>query len=453
MSSDIAIDVRNLGKCFRVYATPKDRLKHLIKATLPRFLRAEVGKYFNEFWAVQEITFQIYKGETVGIIGRNGSGKSTLLQLICGTLNPTCGNLFVNGRIAALLELGSGFNPEFTGKENVYLNASLLGMSPKEIDSIYEAIVQFADIGDFINRPVKTYSSGMMVRLAFSVIAHVDADILVIDEALAVGDAFFTQKCMRFLRNFMKTGTVLFVSHDTSAITNLCSRAIWLEGGRVLEEGSPKAVSEYYLQAFYESQQGESTTTQLKKIANIPFVSLGHDQRQEFLNNSNLRNDIQVFSFNPEAPSFGRGHAQIYSVKLLDKLGRSLDWIVGGEDVTLRAEVLIHEAIKKPIIGFLVKDQYGQILFGDNTFITYQSQNTFSESGSALVAEFDFQFPRLAHGNYSIAVAVADGTQDNHIQHHWIHDAVIFKSESTSVASGLIGIPMKSINLSIHGPD
>ena len=192
------------------------------------------------------------------------SGKSTLLQMICGTLNPTSGSIQTNGRIAALLELGSGFNPEFTGRENVYMNASVLGLSNEEIDARFDDIVAFADIGDFIEQPVKTYSSGMMVRLAFAVIAHVDADILVIDEALAVGDAFFTQKCMRFLRNFMKTGTVLFVSHDTGSIKSLCNYALWLEKGQVLQEGTPKEVCELYLEAFYEAQQGKSSTTKLR---------------------------------------------------------------------------------------------------------------------------------------------------------------------------------------------
>ncbi len=197
-TADTAIKVSNLSKCYQIYEAPSDRLKQFVVPRLQRLIGRLPKQYFREFWALKDVSFEVKKGETVGIIGRNGSGKSTLLQLICGTLSPSAGNLEVNGRVAALLELGSGFNVEFTGRENIYMNASILGLSQKEIDDRFDEIVAFADIGQFIEQPVKTYSSGMMVRLAFAVIAHVEADILVVDEALAVGDAFFTQKCMRF---------------------------------------------------------------------------------------------------------------------------------------------------------------------------------------------------------------------------------------------------------------
>jgi len=233
MSSDqVAIQISKLSKCYEIYDAPRDRLKQFILPVLQRKTGRSPKRYFREFWALRDVSFDVMKGETIGVIGRNGCGKSTLLQMICGTLSPTEGSIRTQGRIAALLELGSGFNPEFTGRENVYLNAAVLGLTRSEIEARFDAITAFAEIGEFIEQPVKTYSSGMMVRLAFAVIAHVDADILIVDEALAVGDAFFTQKCMRFLRQFMKTGTVLFVSHDTSAIVNLCSRAILLEHGK-----------------------------------------------------------------------------------------------------------------------------------------------------------------------------------------------------------------------------
>jgi len=371
--------------------------------------------------------------------------------MICGTLAPSTGSVHTRGRVAALLELGSGFNPEFTGRENVYLNASVLGLSRQQTDERFADIVAFADIGPFIDQPVKMYSSGMMVRLAFAVIAHVDADILVIDEALAVGDAFFTQKCMRYLRSFMKTGTVLFVSHDTASVRNLCTEAIWLEKGRILQQGPPKEVCENYLEAFYEAQQGKSTTTRIKKIkrdeeGRIPFK----DQRAAFINASNLRNDLQLFDFDPEAPSFGKGAAQITSVKFLDAHGAPLSWIVGGEDVVLRVQVLAHQPLQSPIIGFYVKDRLGQCLFGDNTWLSYMDHPVACEAGQYLEADFAFQMPRLQAGSYSITVAVAEGDQDDHVQHHWIHDAVFFKSESTSVAGGLIGIPMKEIKLDVE---
>jgi lipopolysaccharide transport system ATP-binding protein len=451
MSSEIAIKVSNLSKTFQIYSQPHDRLKQSLFPRMQKLLGAPAKQYFREFQAVHDVSFEIRKGETVGIIGRNGSGKSTLLQMICGTLNPTGGTVETHGRIAALLELGSGFNPEFTGRENVYMYAAVLGLPHAETTARFAEIEAFADIGDFIEQPVKTYSSGMLVRLAFAVIAHVDADILVVDEALAVGDAFFTQKCMRFLRQFMKTGTVLFVSHDTASVRSLCSDAIWIEKGHMLERGSPKDVCEHYLEAFYEAQQGKSTSTRIK-ASSVERVAAAHDQRRDFVNASNLRNDLELFDFNPDAPSFGKGEAQIMAVRFLDAEKQPLAWIVGGENVTLRVEAQAHGLLDSPIIGFYIKDKLGQNLFGDNTWLDYMESPVACENGQVLVADFDFQMPRLAAGQYSITVAIANGSQHNHIQHHWVHDAVSFKSESTSVAGGLIGIPMLSINLRTLAP-
>lgn len=446
MSSEIAIRVSNLSKCYQIYEQPRDRLKQSILPRLQRAVGQAPKQYFREFWAVNDISFEIKKGQTVALIGRNGCGKSTLLQMICGTLAATAGTVQVHGRVAALLELGSGFNPEFSGRENVYMYATVLGLGKDEVDARYDDIVAFADIGEFVERPVKTYSSGMLVRLAFAVIAHVDADILVVDEALAVGDAFFTQKCMRFLRNFMKSGTVLFVSHDTAAVRSLCSDAIWIEQGRLLERGTPKDVCEHYLEAFYEAQQGKSTTTRIK-AASVQPAAAAQDQRRHFINASNLRNDLEVFDFNPDAPSFGKGEAQITAVRFLDAQEQPLAWIVGGEAVILRVEAQAHGTLDSPIIGFYVKDKLGQNLFGDNTWLTTMNAPVACGSGQSLVADFAFQMPRLAAGQYSITVAIANGSQHEHVQHHWVHDAVSFKSESTSVAGGLIGIPMQNIKL------
>ena len=440
MSSDFAIKIENLSKCYHIYDQPHDRLLQML--TRGR------KQYYREFWALKDVSFEIKRGETFGIVGRNGSGKSTLLQMICGTLNPTGGNIQTNGRVAALLELGSGFNPEFTGRENVYLNASLLGLTGKEIDERFQQIIEFADIGDFVEQPIKTYSSGMVVRLAFAVIAHVDADILVIDEALAVGDAFFTQKCMRFLRNFMKTGTVMFVSHDTGAVVNLCNKAILLNQGVIVKSGTPKDVCEYYLETLYEIQQIEDQKTkQPKPKKEIKEIQEFKDQRLEFINKSDLRNDLQVFGFNPDAAAFGKGGATIYTVSLLDEYEHPLVWIVGGEKVILRVIVLAKQKLDSPIIGFVIKDRLGQPLFGDNTFLTYREQQINCEEGGEIQADFVFNMPILPCGDYSITVAVANGTQESHEQHHWIHDAVLFKSESSSVVSGLVGIPMLKINL------
>ena len=450
-SEEIAVRVANLSKLYEIYDKPPDRLKQSTLPRLQRLLRQPPKQYYREFWALKDISFEVKKGETVGIIGRNGSGKSTLLQIMCGTLHPSAGHIQVNGRVAALLELGSGFNPEFTGRENVFMNASVLGLSRQQTEARFADIAAFADIGDFIDQPVKTYSSGMVVRLAFAVIAHVDADILVIDEALAVGDAFFTQKCMRFLRTFMKAGTVLFVSHDTGSVKNLCNHAIWLEKGKVLQEGSPKDVCELYLQAFYEAQQGKGSTTKLKAIKNQDTTRPLKDQRLEFINASNLRNDLQIFKFDPDAASFGKGGAQITSVEFLDKEGSPLAWVVGGELVTLRVHAIAHEPLEAPIIGFTIKDRLGQGLFGDNTYLSHRDDPLFCEAENEIQAEFTFLMPILPAGDYSVNVAIANGTQSQHVQHHWIYDAVLFKSESSSVSTGLIGIPMQHIKLDVPG--
>lgn len=459
MSSEVAVKVEDLSKCYQIYDSPRDRLKQFV---FPRIHRT-IGplyrlskhsascalSYYKEFWALKDVSFEVKKGETVGIIGRNGSGKSTLLQMICGTLAPTEGRIQSHGRIAALLELGSGFNPEFTGRENVYVNASVLGLRKEEIDQRIVDIINFADIGGFIDQPVKTYSSGMMVRLAFAVIAHVDADILVVDEALSVGDAFFTQKCMRFLRRFMKTGTVLFVSHDTGSVKSLCNRAIWLEKGRVLKNGDPKEVCELYLEAFYEVQQGKSSTVKLHPTRRVSLVP--RDQRQDLIRASPLRNELHVFHFDPDAASFGKGGAQICDVQLLDEYDYPLAWIVGGEKVTLRIIAQTNQDLDSPIIGFYVKDRLGQTLFGDNTFLSYMRQAVHCSGGKELQADFSFYMPLLPAGDYSITVAVANGSQEEHVQHHWIHDAVLFRSETSSVATGLIGIPMLDIKLRTTG--
>ncbi len=447
MSSDIAIKVENLSKCYAIYERPQDRLKQMVVGKLRSLAGKSRKQYYREFWALKDVSFEVKKGQTIGIIGRNGSGKSTLLQMICGTLNPSGGSVTTQGRVAALLELGSGFNPEFTGRENVFFNASVLGLSRQETEARFDDIAAFADIGDFIDQPVKTYSSGMMVRLAFGVIAHVDADILVIDEALAVGDAFFTQKCMRFLRNFMLERTVLFVSHDTSSIRSLCSHAIWLEKGIILQSGTPKEVSEDYLQAFYEFNQGKGTKITIKPVYLEANIKVKKDQRLDFINQTNLRNDMQLFDFNHDAPSFGQGGAAIVRVDLLDVSGAPLAWVVGGEEVVLRVTAVAHANLASPIIGFFIKDRLGQYLFGDNTFISSLGNSIPTASGEFIEAEFSFIMPLLAKGDYSVGAAIADGTQLDHKQHHWIHDAVIFKSETSSVSTGLIGIPMHSVAL------
>ncbi len=444
-TADIAVQVSNLSKCYHIYDTPRDRLKQFIFPSLQRLTRQIPKQYFREFWALKDVSFEIKRGETVGIIGRNGSGKSTLLQMICGTLHPTNGEIGTRGRVAALLELGSGFNPEFTGHENIYMNASVLGLSIEEINHQYDQIVAFADIGEFIHQPMKTYSSGMNVRLAFAVMAHVKAEILIIDEALSVGDAFFVQKCMRFLRQFMEKGTVLFVSHDIGAVLNLCSHAIWLHEGSIEASGHPKIVTESYLEKQYESEQGRASIKTSKmpklKIANTPL----RDMRLDFINRTNLRNDIELFSFPANVQGFGGGGAEISNVRLFDSVGRHLSWVVGGEQVRLQIEFHSLQKFNNVIVGFQVKDRLGQIIFGDNSFLTYIDNPPECEIGELMIGVFDFQMPILPAGDYSIMSAVAEGTQENHAILNWIHDALVFKVHGSSICHGLIGVTMNNI--------
>lgn len=268
---DIAVKVSGLSKCYQIYDKPHDRLKQAIYPRLQRLAEKQPKQYFREFWALKDVSFEVKKGETVGIIGRNGSGKSTLLQMICGTLNPTNGTIETQGRIAALLELGSGFNPEFTGRENVYMNAAVLGLSKEETDARFDDIAAFADIGEFVEQPVKTYSSGMMVRLAFAVSVCVEPDILIVDEALAVGDATFQSKCLNRLRTLTSNGTtLLFVSHDMGMVKNFCHRALYLYQGQKRALGASGELTELYFLDVRDEQR--RFTTGGKRVTAKPFL-------------------------------------------------------------------------------------------------------------------------------------------------------------------------------------
>ncbi|CAN5371554.1 ABC transporter ATP-binding protein [soil metagenome] len=438
LSDDLAIRARGLGKCFQIYEKPSHRL-----------LQGLVGKrrtLYRDFWALRGIDIEVRRGETLGIVGRNGSGKSTLLQLIAGTLTPSTGEVMVRGRVAALLELGSGFNAEFTGRENVYLNASIFGLSRREIDERFDRIAAFADIGEFIEQPIRNYSSGMVMRLAFSVVAHVDADILIIDEALAVGDAFFTQKCMRFLREFKSTGTLLFVSHDGGSVTGLCDRAIWLDHGTMRAQGSPKAVMNDYLEAFIAVREGRD--------GNVPAVSTPvreatrriRDVRADVVDRSSLRNDIEVMAFEPSA-GFGTGSAKIEEVVLTDADGRLLPMIVGGEAVTLEITAVALQSVRSPIIGFYFKDRLGQLLFGDNTHLGTDGESIELEAGQRVTARFGFDMPRLQQGEYFITAGIASGGFHQHVIQHWIHEALALTSQGQGMPVGIIGLPMHSIEI------
>ena len=450
MSSDceIAISVTGVSKYFEIYDKPSHRLWQML-------CRGK-KQYFRPFWALSDINFEVPRGESVGIIGRNGAGKSTLLQIVTGTLAPSSGEVHVRGRIAALLELGSGFNPDFTGRENVYLNASILGLSRDEINAKYDDIAAFADIGEFMEQPVKSYSSGMVVRLGFAVMAHVDADVLIVDEALAVGDAFFTQKCMRFLRRFMQDNTILFVSHDASAVNSLCERAILLEQGRVKLMGPAKEVTEQYLEDVFESVQGKSLLPETTGDSGPPAVLAENvaedfrDMRQDFINSTPLRNDIEVFRFDELGVSFGKGGVTIENAALLNEQGHPLSWVVGGEIVSIYILCHAHEELQSPIVGFHLKDRLGQTLMGDNTFFSHMDKPLHVPAGGHFSARFSFRLPLLAPGDYFFSIAVAEGTQTEHVQHQWRHDAIKLVSVSTSVSTGIMGVPMREISLSLE---
>ncbi|MFA5514956.1 MAG: ABC transporter ATP-binding protein [Desulfuromonadales bacterium] len=441
--ADPAIRVVNLSKYYQIYDTPRDRLKQFV---LPRLRRAFGRKpmcFYREFWALREVAFTVARGETLGIVGRNGSGKSTLLQLICGTLAASAGAIETRGRVAALLELGAGFNPEFTGRENVYMAASLYGLSRPEINARFAAIAAFADIGDFIEQPVKMYSSGMYVRLAFAVIAHVDADILVIDEALSVGDALFTQKCMRFIRQFQKRGTLLFVSHDMSSVINLCRSAIWLEEGRIRDVGPAKKVADEYLRHTLQELYGDA--------ASLEATNAGADEHPPAVPKDNEVLDYHVEGVAADnmhaASGWQTGGAQILGVRMEPLAGGQGGVFLGGEKVRMLIRARARQPLRRPILGFLVRDRLGQDLFGENTLPFTDLHPTEIAAGQDFEGEFVFRLPMLPNGQYAVMASVADGDLHHHIQHHWLHDAMIINISSSRVRWGLVGVPFERVSL------
>lgn len=444
---NITIRVENLSKCYHIYQRPQDRLKQFVIPRANRLFGQAPRIYHQEFWALRDVSFEINRGETLGIIGRNGSGKSTLLQLICGTLTPTGGKVEIHGRVAALLELGAGFNPEFTGRENVYMNASILGLSKEEIDSRFDAIAEFAGIGDFIEQPVKTYSSGMYVRLAFAVIAHVDADILIVDEALSVGDAVFVQKCMRFIRLFQEHGTLIFVSHDIAAVQSLCQSALWLDKGSIRLAGSAKHVAEAYLQYTLQEIYGEEAKLNPLGPASaaIPEASEAPPARPaiDYGATAAIRDNL------PAAKGWRTGRAEILAVALTPLSPGAAGIFEGGERVRMTIRARAIEALRRPIIGFLVRDRLGQDLFGENTLPFTNRAAVPIDAGAAFEGIFEFRLPMLPNGQYAVMASVADGDLYENVQHHWLHDALIINVSSSRIRWGLVGIPFERVELEV----
>lgn len=412
MSSEIAIKVEKLSKCYPIYEQPRDRLKQFILPRLRRLAGQASKRYYREFWALSDLSFEVRKGETVGIIGRNGSGKSTLLQLICGTLNPTAGTIRTSGRIAALLELGSGFNPEFTGRENVYLNAAILGLANDEIDARFADIAAFADIGEFIERPVRTYSSGMMVRLAFAVAINVAPEVLIIDEALAVGDAAFQRKCMRKIEELSRNGvTLLFVSHDMETVRKICNEAIYLKHGKLIETGPAKSVCIEYERDLFGASTG----------AEGPPV-LDHLSAD---NESPPLMDPDLIVCNEQL--YGDGRAQILDISLTDNRQQKLNVAEIGAQLVVSYRVLFLDAVAQPVLGMMVSNREGVCIFGTNTDGLAISNRSYA-IGDEVQITFNLT-NNLGPGIYYLTCGIYSTDSDgNLIYLQRRMDALIFKS-------------------------
>lgn len=418
----IAVEVSSVSKSYSLNDSPAARLRQVIKPgrTSPE----------NTFWALRDVSFTVKKGESFGIIGANGSGKSTLLQIIAGILQPSTGSVQINGRVSALLELGSGFNPEFTGRDNVYLNASILGLSRAEIDAQFGHIERFADIGAFIDQPIKTYSTGMVLRLAFAVAAHVDPEILIVDEALAVGDIVFRQRCMRRIHDLRAKGTtILFVSHDTGDIKALCERCLWLRNGAAVHVGPADEVVAKYLTAMFQgssSVDGQQTETTMEP-QQAPEIVLGVEGHHRY----------------------GDGRAAI--------IGASLVALPGGEPiavlehrqpVVLRISLRVHSKLPAPIVGFLVRNQRGETIFGSNS-AREEFPLPAMVPGDVHTVDFHWVAPQLAAGPYFVSTAVSHGTLDDFQVCDYVEDAIkITVPETAESVQGYIRLHCASVVVS-----
>ena len=390
MSSENAIEVSGLDKCYQIYEKPRDRLMQLL---FGRFGR----RFYKEFWALEDISFSIPKGKVYGILGKNGAGKSTLLQIICGTLAASKGEVRVSGRISALLELGSGFNPEFTGIENIYMNAQLLGLSRSEIDQKLEKIISFADIGDHVRQPVKTYSSGMFARLAFSVAIHVDPDVLIVDETLSVGDAWFQHKSMARMKRLMEGGcTVLFVSHSIDAVRAMCDHAIWIEGGKLKMQGDVTEVTNAYMNDVFVEHN--KLILEANDVAIKTQVAYG-EQDPPALAPVVADDRVAALRDRPDDGSV----LKVERVAVLDGQGVPTNKIEQNDEMVLAVDVRFYEDLKNISIGFLIKDQFGQDLTGESIF------NTFRKSVDVTAGQLlkvRFSAPNQLRGGQSYSVAV-----------------------------------------------
>jgi len=424
------VEFRSVSKSYPIYASPSARLKEL--ACLNRV------SFHRDFWALHDVSFEIYPGETFCVIGENGSGKSTLLQIIAGILHPTSGDVRVQGRVAALLELGSGFNPEFSGRDNVYVNAAILGLSRKEIDEKFPLIEAFAEIGDFIDQPVKTYSSGMAVRLAFAVAIHVDPEILLVDEALAVGDIYFHQRCMRKVHELREKGvTILFVSHAMGEVKSIGDRALWLEGGRTMELGDTDRVVTKYLAAMFEkdtaylSKQQRSANPAGRAAVSAPEI---------------------VYSIPNIDHRFGDGRAEVLGIAVLNNAGETLHLLEQLSPAIVRISIRAKENIAQPIVGFIMRNHMGLDFAGTNTAREGFDLPAMSE-GDIFTVDFHIQLPELYPSSFSFSPAIADGTLREYKTCDWIDNAIVLQmSPSDGEIYGHLHLPCRvELNRTLAG--
>jgi len=405
-----AVIVENGSKNYRIYAKPADRLKELI------FRRR---KFHRDFWALKNVSFRVPTGSTFGVVGENGSGKSTLLQMIAGTLQPTEGRITLNGRVAALLELGAGFNPEFTGRENVILNAAIMGLTEDETVRRLPDIEQFAEIGNFIDQPVKTYSSGMYVRLAFAVAIHVDPEILLVDEALSVGDVYFQQRCMRRIRQMKQDGkTILFVSHDVTAVKNLCDAAVWLEHGEVQSIGEPDAVVSKYLAAMTLRRDPYATDAIRGNGAAV------------------TQSDGLVVRMLPNVDHrWGNRHAEIIGIQILDARGIPCEAVEHGGPIVVRVSAAFHKEVSRPIVGIMMRNRLGEDICGINTSAEGVELPP-ARAGQCFTVDFNLELPLLVPGNYHVSPAVAQGTHEEFVICDLVENAIRLVVQKKTIVYG-----------------
>ncbi len=409
MSSNVAVRVEHVSKLYQLYDKPQDRLKQSILPRLQALAGRTPRQYYREFWALRDISFEIEKGETVGLVGRNGSGKSTLLQIIAGTLTPAAGSVSVNGRLTALLELGSGFNPEFTGRENVYLAGSIMGFTRQEMDNWLDDIAAFADIGAFIDQQVKFYSSGMYVRLAFATNIMVQPDIMIVDESLAVGDMKFQVKCMSALRRRQEAGaTILFVSHDVNAIRSLCTRAIYLDGGQMRQFGPAVEVANAYFKTMREEIDAELTQVQPNQLTHVkpaePIRELPN------FKDAQLPSPDQMRRFEQSVSMFriGIGGARILYAELLDENGQPLELVEFNQSVWVRILFEAYEE-KELTVNFYIKDDKNIPITGSNLVLSNHPLLRV-KPGERFLVKYHLPALPLQHGIYSLNVSLMEPT-------------------------------------------